>query len=93
VQQVAQMSQYEQRERAIHAYEDLERTSKPRLAEFGDDLAILKLPNFYLNFDAVQSWSDKARKHKALIIDLRDNHGGGRRDITKPAREHFSITK
>ena len=76
VQQVAQMSQYEQGERAIHAYEDLERTSKPRWAESGDELAILKFPNFYFNFDALQSWIDKARKHKALIIDLRENHGG-----------------
>jgi carboxyl-terminal processing protease len=76
VQQVPQMSQYEQGERTIHAYEDLERVSKPRWAELGDDLAILKLPNFYLNFDAVQSWIGKMRKHKVLIIDLRDNHGG-----------------
>lgn len=76
VQQVAQMSQYEQGERAIHAYEDLERLRKPRWAEFGDELAILKFPNFFFDFDAVQSWIEKARKHKALIIDLRANNGG-----------------
>jgi carboxyl-terminal processing protease len=76
VQQVMPMSQLEQGERAIHRSEDLERISKPRLAEFGDDLAILKLSDFYLTFDAAQGWIDKARKHKALIIDLRDNHGG-----------------
>jgi len=76
VQQVLPMSQLEQGERAIHRAEDLERASKPRLAKLGDDLAILKLPNFNLNFDAAQSWIDKVRKHKALIIDLRDNRGG-----------------
>jgi C-terminal processing protease CtpA/Prc len=70
------MSQYEQGARAIHAYEDLERLWKPRWAEFGDELAILKFPNFFFDFDAVQSWIEKARKHKALIIDLRANGGG-----------------
>ena len=83
VQQIMPMSQLEQGERAIHRSEDLERFSNPRLAEFGDDLAILKLPDFYLNFDAVQGWIDKARKHKALIIDLRDNHGGAEETLQR----------
>jgi len=76
VQKVSPMSQYEQGARAIHASEDLDRTSKARTVEFGDDLAILKLPGFYLTFEAIQNWIDKERKRKALIVDLRDNHGG-----------------
>ena len=76
VQQIMPMSQLEQGAKAIHRAEDLERFSNPRLAEVGDDLAILKLPDFYLSFATVQGWIDKARKHKALIVDLRDNPGG-----------------
>ena len=83
VRQVLPMSQLEQGARAIQRAEDLERFSNPRLAEFGDDLAILKLPDFDLDFAAEQAWIDKARKHRAMIIDLRDNQGGSEETLQR----------
>jgi C-terminal processing protease CtpA/Prc len=55
VQKVPIMSQYEQSARTIRAYEEVEHLFKPRIAELGDDLAIIKVPQFSLTVDAVQS--------------------------------------
>ena len=37
---------------------------------------IAKFPVFAFDASEVQTMIDKARKHKALIVDLRENHGG-----------------
>jgi carboxyl-terminal processing protease len=42
----------------------------------GDALMILKLPEFMFNQDEIDRLMGKARKHQALIIDLRGNPGG-----------------
>jgi carboxyl-terminal processing protease len=49
---------------------------KNRLVDFGDDLLIWKMPTFMLDKEKVNEAMDRARKHKALIIDLRGNSGG-----------------
>jgi carboxyl-terminal processing protease len=74
--QVGMVSQYEQSARAIRAYEDEQPLYKPRVVELGDELAIIKVPEFYLSVDAAQGLINGARKHKALILDLRENPGG-----------------
>lgn len=44
------------------------------------DLFIWKMPDFYLSERQVNEIMDKAKKHKTLVLDLRDN-GGGSLDI------------
>ncbi len=59
------------RENEEHAH-----TSRAQWVEMGDELMILKFPGFFFNESEVDSMINKAQKHKALIIDLRENGGG-----------------
>jgi len=59
-------------ERQIEMEEHLLRA---RLVEFGD-VAILKLPEFFFDMDAVDRIMKRAGKDRALILDLRGNPGG-----------------
>ena len=47
-----------------------------RSAEMGDELLVSKLPRFFFDQNEVDRLIDKARKHQALIVDLRGNPGG-----------------
>jgi C-terminal processing protease CtpA/Prc len=47
-----------------------------RSAEVGDGLLVAKLPRFFFDQNEVDGLIDKARKHQALIVDLRGNPGG-----------------
>ena len=47
-----------------------------RIEEMGDQLMILKLPVFFYTPAEIESIIGKARKHSALVIDLRGNLGG-----------------
>jgi carboxyl-terminal processing protease len=49
---------------------------RARTVERGDELMILKLPEFSLSPIEVGDLITKARKHKALVMDLRGNPGG-----------------
>jgi len=49
---------------------------RPRWAGAGDDVAIMKLPEFLVDLSEVESIIHKARKYPALILDLRGNPGG-----------------
>src|ERR1035438_5358552 len=55
---------------------DWARESDARVVEMGDELMILKFPHFFFNESKIDSLIGKARKHKALILDLRGNGGG-----------------
>lgn len=70
----------------LRSSEDLRRRMRPQLVQFGD-VGILKLPWFYYpptHFysgapqveDRFYDLPGKIRKDKALIVDLRGNHGG-----------------
>jgi C-terminal processing protease CtpA/Prc len=53
-----------------------EERMKARSVDVGDDLMVLKLPEFVYTSAEVNSMRNRANKHKALIIDLRDDPGG-----------------
>jgi C-terminal processing protease CtpA/Prc len=56
--------------------EEWEREQHIRTVEYGDDLLIAKLPSFMFDQDMLGKLLSSARKHKALILDLRENPGG-----------------
>ncbi len=59
----------------IRASETEDHLTRQRVVEMGD-VTIWKMPQFDINNDEVDRIFNIARKHKALIIDLRENPGG-----------------
>jgi len=49
---------------------------RSRSVEYGDELLVLRIPGFFYTPTEVGDMIGKARKHKALIIDLRGDGGG-----------------
>lgn len=49
---------------------------RARYFEVGDQLLVLKVPEFFFSQDEVEAMVGKARKHQNLIVDLRGNPGG-----------------
>lgn len=49
---------------------------RARYAEYGDQVMVLKVPEFAFNAGEVENMISKARKHPNLVIDLRGNPGG-----------------
>jgi len=60
----------------IREIEGEDRLNAHRYYELGDDLLVWKMPGFDLSDQGVDDMMNKARKHKALILDLRGNPGG-----------------
>ncbi|HEY2121583.1 MAG TPA: S41 family peptidase [Candidatus Acidoferrum sp.] len=60
----------------IREEESYEHQMRVRYTEYGDDLIIVKFPEFDLAPSQVGELMDKVRKRKALILDLRGNPGG-----------------
>ncbi|HMD98295.1 MAG TPA: S41 family peptidase [Terriglobia bacterium] len=60
----------------VRQQETQQHLMRARIEEMGDELMILKVPQFFFGQDEVDRWIDKARKHQALIVDLRGNPGG-----------------
>jgi C-terminal processing protease CtpA/Prc len=62
-------------------YESYQLLTKTRTNEVNDKLMIWKLPQFNLNQTEVEHYFGTARKHDTLILDLRDNGGGGEESL------------
>ncbi|PYV63647.1 MAG: hypothetical protein DMG95_06375 [Acidobacteria bacterium] len=60
----------------IRDQEREEHLLRPRYQEYGDQLLVLKVPEFIFSRDEVDSMIGKARKHQSLVLDLRGNPGG-----------------
>jgi len=60
----------------IREGENEDRLHRHRYYELGDDLMIWKMPQFDLDGGGLNDMMNKAKKRKALILDLRGNPGG-----------------
>ena len=60
----------------IRESENQDRLRRHRYYEMGDDALIWKMPQFDLDERGVDDMMGKAKKRKALILDLRGNPGG-----------------
>jgi carboxyl-terminal processing protease len=60
----------------IRQEETEEHLMRARIVEYGDQVTVLKVPEFSFDQIEVERMVDKARKHPNLIIDLRGNPGG-----------------
>jgi C-terminal processing protease CtpA/Prc len=63
--------------------EDEDIANEHRFAEFGSELLVWKMPHFDLTKDGVDEMVDRAKKHKALILDLRGNGGGAEETLLR----------
>ncbi|HAF24159.1 MAG TPA: hypothetical protein DCK93_14835 [Blastocatellia bacterium] len=63
--------------------EDEDIANANRFTEFGSELLIWKMPHFDLTKDGVDGMVDKAKNHKALILDLRGNGGGAEETLLR----------
>jgi len=70
------------------AGEDARHWQRLRTQEFGDDLMIVKFPIFAFSQSEIEDIMNRAHKHRALIIDLREN-GGGSVDTLKYLAENL----
>ncbi|MGH9932329.1 MAG: S41 family peptidase [Pyrinomonadaceae bacterium] len=63
--------------------EDDEVLNAHRFREFGNEMAIWRMPHFDLSKDGVDEAVDKVKKQKALILDLRGNGGGAEETLLR----------
>jgi C-terminal processing protease CtpA/Prc len=60
----------------VREAETEQRFTRPRTKEVGDDLLVIKLPEFLLTHQDAEDLIHKANKRQLLIVDLRGNPGG-----------------
>ena len=60
----------------VREWENDDHLKRARYLEVGDQLLVLKVPEFFFSEQEVETMIGKARKHQNLIVDLRGNPGG-----------------
>ncbi len=60
----------------IRQEESAEHLGRARFVELGDDVGVLMFPGFFFSELEIDGMIGKARKHQALVLDLRGNPGG-----------------
>ena len=60
----------------VRQEEEESRLGRAQFVELGDDVGLLKFPGFHFDEGEIDNMIGKARKRKALILDLRGNPGG-----------------
>jgi carboxyl-terminal processing protease len=60
----------------MNQYARLKRSLRPRCQDLGDELEICKVPDLDIENQQIDEVLSLARKHQALIVDLRGNHYG-----------------
>ena len=63
--------------------EDADVVNAHRFKGFGNELLVWKMPQFDLTKDGVDEMVDRAKNHKALILDLRGNSGGAEETLLR----------
>lgn len=56
--------------------EDRQHLMRARIREYGDELMVLKMPEFNFSAPEIGEMMSKANRHQGLIVDLRGNPGG-----------------
>lgn len=69
--------------------EDAERENRDRAVSVGEDLFVWKMSEFDLSEAQVDDVMGKARKHKALLLDLRGNSGGYEKTLLRLVGHFF----
>ena len=73
----------------IREEENSDHQMQIRYTDYGDDLIVVKIPEFEMTPSQVGDLMDKIRKHKALILDLRANPGGSVETLSYFAGDFF----
>jgi carboxyl-terminal processing protease len=60
----------------VRQEETQEHLNRARYVEYGDQVTVLKVPEFAFSQSEVEGMLSKARKHQNLVLDLRGNPGG-----------------
>ncbi len=73
----------------VREIENVNHATASRYTEMGDDLMIWEMPDFEISERLVDGVMDKARNHKALILDLRGNGGGHSKTLVRLVSNFF----
>lgn len=63
--------------------EDEARLNEHKIVEFGENVAVWRMPSFDLTEDSVDNAVNKVKKFKTLILDLRRNGGGAEETLLR----------